>query len=162
MTSKGFTLIELVLILVLVAIISVFATSRMGDVASMKAGAFTDKLRADIRYAQNIAMTGNTRVRVTFSATSYDVTMGAMHAVDPSTGKAYPILLGTGEYAGISLAMPTGFTGNYVEFDALGTPYDGAVGGGCSTAPCPLTSNKSVAVAGGGTITITARTGAIN
>ena len=162
MNTRGFTLIELILVLVLLTIIAVFAMPRLGDVPSMKSGAFADKLRADIRYAQNLAMTRGQRVRVTFAAASYDLTIGATHVIDPSTGNVYPVLLGVGDYAGIAITMPTGFSGNYVEFDSLGTPYDNATGGSCSTAPCPLTTNKTVIVTGGPSITVTAKTGAIN
>ncbi|HAK60447.1 MAG TPA: hypothetical protein DCO77_08710, partial [Nitrospiraceae bacterium] len=64
MNHKGFTLIELVMILVLVGIIAAVAVPRMSDVTGTNASAFAGKLRADIRYAQNLAMTENQRYRV--------------------------------------------------------------------------------------------------
>jgi len=69
MNHKGFTLMELVMVIVLIAIVAVFVAPRLGDVTAMKAGAFTSKLRADIRYAQNLAMTRNRRARVYFNGT---------------------------------------------------------------------------------------------
>ena len=45
MDYKGFTLIELVMIIVLLGIIAVFVAPRMPGVTSTKAAAFRDKLR---------------------------------------------------------------------------------------------------------------------
>lgn len=68
MNEKGFTLIELVMILVLIGIISAVIVPRFGNVSETKAGALKDKLKADIRYAQNLAMTQNQRYRVYFNS----------------------------------------------------------------------------------------------
>ena len=62
--NRGFTLAELVIIILLIGILAVFVAPRMLDVTSTKAAAFADKLRADIRYTQNAAMTANRRYRV--------------------------------------------------------------------------------------------------
>src|SRR4030065_108487 len=65
--QHGFTLIELVIIIVLLAIIAAVAIPRMGDVTSMKAAATAEKLKSDIRYAQELAMTQNRSYRVYFN-----------------------------------------------------------------------------------------------
>jgi MSHA pilin protein MshC len=152
MDRKGFTLIELVMVIVLLGILAAFVAPNLGNITSTKAGAFSDKLRADIRYAQNLAMTQNQRVRVTFAANSYSITIAGNPIADPATGRNYPVTLGVGDYAGISLANT--FGGSYVEFDSLGVPYDG---GGV------LLVNRSVTVAPvGQAITVTVQTGAVN
>jgi prepilin-type N-terminal cleavage/methylation domain-containing protein len=153
MNHKGFTLIELVIVIVLIVIIAVYVAPRLGDVTAMKAGAFADKLRADIRYAQNLAMTQNQRVRVTFAANSYSITIAGNPIADPASGRNYPVALGAGDYTGISITTPTGFSGDYVEFNSLGVPYDS---GGA------LAADKSVTVTGGQTVLVTAQTGAVN
>ena len=56
MNRKGFTLIELIMVIVLIGIIAVYAAPRLSSVTDTKAGAFVDKLRADIRYAQSQAV----------------------------------------------------------------------------------------------------------
>ena len=155
MSHKGFTLIELIMVIVLIGIIAVFIAPRLGDMTSTKAAAFRDKLRADIRYAQNLAMTRNQRGRVTFTANSYSVTIGGNPAFDPARGGNLSVTLGSGDYVGLSFTA-IGFTGSYVEFDSLGVPYDG---GGT------LAAAKSVTVTGGGSnysVTVQPQTGAVN
>jgi MSHA pilin protein MshC len=148
---RGFTLIELVMVMVLIGIIAVFVAPMLGNITSTNAGSFVDKLRADIRYAQDVAMTSNQRIRVTMvAANAYSITDSMGNSlVDPATGRNYPVTLG----AGISFGVVT-FNGNYVEFDSLGVPYDGAG---------VLTAAGSVTVMPGAlTITVTPQTGAVN
>ncbi len=128
MKNRGFTLIELVMIIVLLGILAVVAAPRLGNIASTNAGAFTDKLRADIRYAQNLAMTRNARFRVHFNSApapnpGYAVTDGANTPVlDPAGGGNLSVVLNAGNYNGITVASPFPF----IEFDSLGRPYNNA------------------------------------
>jgi MSHA pilin protein MshC len=168
MRTKGFTLIELVMVIVLVGIIAVFAAPKLGTITSTNAGAFADKLRTDIRYAQNLSMAQNRRYRVYFNTApspnpGYAVVNDANgngtwgeageFASDPAGGGNLSITLNTGQYAGITFSA-VGFSGNYIEFNSLGVPYDS---GGA------LAASKTVTVSPSGTIvTVTAQTGAVN
>ena len=163
MNCKGFTFIELVMVIVLIGIIAVYAAPRLSNVTDTKAGAFVDKLRADIRYAQNLAMTGNQRYRVYFNgsgggapANGYIVVNNANGngtwgeassdeiALDPAGGGNLIVTLNTGNYAGITVSTPAG---GFIEFNSLGAP----------TAAATLTIAP-----GGQQVTITAQTGAVN
>jgi type II secretory pathway pseudopilin PulG len=159
MNQKAFTLIELVMIIVLIGIIAVVVAPKLGDVTSTKAAAFRDKLRADIRYAQNLAMTQNRRYRVYFNTApspnpGYVVVNDANgngtwgeageSAQDPGGGGNLSVTLNAGQYAGITVSTPAG---GFVEFNSLGVP----------TAAATLTINP-----GGQTVTIIAQTGAVN
>lgn len=159
MDHKGFTLMELVMVLVLLGILAVVVGPRLVNVSTTKAEAFAGKLRADIRYAQNLAMTENQRYRVYVNTapspaagyavvndTDGDGTWGEAgeFAADPAGVGDLSITLNAGEYAGITVAP-----GTFIEFDALGRP---TVGGGTVLTLSP----------GGMTITITAQTGALN
>jgi MSHA pilin protein MshC len=161
MRRKGFTLIELVMVIVLIGIIAVFIAPRMVDVTGTKAGAFRDKLRADIRYAQNLAMTQNRRYRVYVNtapgpANGYAVmndsngngTWGEAGeiALDPAGSSNFVVTLNTGDYAGITVSTPAG---GFIEFDSLGRP---TIGGGVVLLVTP----------GGRTVTISDQTGAVN
>lgn len=156
MNCKGFTLIELVMVIVLIGIIAVFAAPRLGDITTTNAGAFADKLRADIRYAQNLAMTRNERYRVYFNgnpapAAGYAVvndangnlTWGEIgeFAADPAGAGNLSVAL-TGQYAGITVAAA-----GFIEFNSLGAP---ASAGTVTISP------------GNQTVTVTAQTGAVN
>ena len=89
---RGFTLIELIMVIVLIGIIAIAAAPKMVDIIGTKAGSFQDKLRADIRYAQNLAMTSGLRSRVDFSvANQYSIqssTTSTCSAFIPATDPA--------------------------------------------------------------------------
>jgi type II secretory pathway pseudopilin PulG len=148
MNYKGFTLIELVMILVLVGIIAAVVTPRLGDVTTTNASAFADKLRADIRYAQNLAMTTSQRHRVYINtapgpAPGYAVVNVATGlAVQDPAGGNLSIVLNAGDYAGITV-----WPNAVIEFNSLGSPTGGTA----------LTVSP-----GGATVTVTAETGAVN
>jgi MSHA pilin protein MshC len=170
MDQKGFTLIELIMVLVLLGIIAVFVAPRLGDVTNTKAGSLADKLQADIRYAQNLAMTKNQRYRVYFNtnppspAQGYTVvndangdgwgTTGANeYAQDPAGGGNFSVALNAGDYAGITAGTPANGAGGYVEFNSLGVPSAGGV---------TMVRVYATGAAVGNDIIITTQTGAVN
>ena len=169
MNQKGFTLIELVMILVLVGILAVFVAPKLPNITSSRAISFSDKLRADIRYAQNLAMTRNRRTRVILTNTSYAITQdssgasncGSFAAVgDPAEGGGLSVALDTGDYAGIKLTVSAM---TCLEYDSLGRPYNCTLFPlSCSTTLSgiivPITAN-AVAV---GSVSVSSQTGAVN
>ena len=151
--QRGFTFVEAVIVIMLLIAVAALATlPRISGVTLTKADAAADKLRADIRYAQNVAMTRGQRTRVNFWTDGYNVTQGGIPITDPATGGSLSITLNAGEYTGVRI-IAIGFSGNYVEFDTLGVPSDSSG---------PLTTTKSITVTGGKTVAVTARTGAVN
>ncbi|MFA5073425.1 MAG: prepilin-type N-terminal cleavage/methylation domain-containing protein [Nitrospirota bacterium] len=171
----GFTLIELIMVIVLLGIIAVYAAPRLGSVPAQQAGAFTSKLRADIRYAQNLAMTKNKRSRIYFNGTVSAPPQGyaivqdnsALNncssfaaTIDPAKlGNLFTITLNAGAYSEITIVP----TVSCLEFDFFGRPYD------CSANPLSCSSTPagmSIAVQGSGvvvnTVTIVNQSGAIN
>mgnify|MGYP001562287724 CR=1 FL=1 len=157
--QDGFTLIELIVIIVLLAIIAAVAIPRLGDVASMKAAATSEKIKSDIRYAQELAMTQNRSYRVYFNtspapASGYAVVNNANgngtwgeageFAPDPSGKGNLSVTLNSGDYAGVTASSSV----NPIEFNSLGRPTGGAT---------------TITVSPGSyTITISAETGAVN
>ena len=68
--SRGFTLIELTLVMVIAAILGAIATVAFrGEGINVSARA--ELLASDIRYVQFVAMTLNTSYRINFSANQY-------------------------------------------------------------------------------------------
>src|SRR5574341_307506 len=168
MNRKGFTLIELVMVIVLIGIISVFIAPRLGNITTTNAGPFMDKFRADIRYAQNLAMTRNLRSRVDFSTPNqYSVqssTTGTCSAfpaaVDPATSGAFTVVLNTGDYDGITLTLPPM---TCLEYDSLGRPYDcTGIGLICSTLSSGMTVTINASGVAAGSVTVSSQTGAVN
>lgn len=179
MGRRGFTLIELVMVIVLLGILAAFVAPNLGNITSTKAGAFSDKLRADIRYAQNVAMRGNDRVRIYFNGTAgggvtapaagyaiaYDSSAanncGAFTSVpDPSGRGNLTVTLMAGDFANISVTPSASIV--CVEYDTLGRPYDCSLNlGSCTTTASA--GNITVTINPiGSVVTITAQTGAVN
>jgi MSHA pilin protein MshC len=169
-SEHGFTLAEVVIILIILGIIALIAIPRLGDTTGVKASATASKLRSDIAYAQSLAMTSGQRYRVYFNlspapAAGYavvnnadsDATWGEAgeFARDPSSGGDLSVTLNAGDYAGITISAG-GLAPGFVEFDTLGRPYNS---GGLLGAPA------SVTVAGGSvtqTVTVSAQTGLVS
>ena len=169
MKRNGFTIIELVIVILLIGIIAAIAAPRLGNISSTKAGAFIDKLRADIRYAQNLAMTRNLRSRVSFGITGYSIKTSATStcsafplAADPATGQTFTVDLTAAPYSGsgITLTLPAM---TCLEYNSIGKPYDcTGLGNVCATisSGMTVTVNSSSGVAG--SVTISSQTGAVN
>jgi len=83
---RGFTLIELIMVLVLLGVLAVFAGPRMLRPTDFYARGFHDETLAYLRYAQKTAVAQRRTVCVTFSASSVTLTMAqnAPTAVAPA------------------------------------------------------------------------------
>ena len=73
----GFTLVELVMVLVLAGVLAVFVAPRMVAVGDFNARGFHDETLALLRYAQKSAVAQRRPVCVTFSATTATLTLDA-------------------------------------------------------------------------------------
>lgn len=139
---RGFTLAELVVVILILGILAVVAVPRLATTSDFEVQGTFDQVLSTVRYAQKAAVASRSTVRVTFSANAVSVCYdsgGACGAAvtDPATGGAL-------QSAGSSTVSLSGTTFTY---DGLGRPSTG-----------PLT----VSVAGGGftrTFTVEAETG---
>lgn len=98
--ARGFTLVELVLVITLVGILAVVAAPRFFGNATFDARGYRDELGAALRYAQKVAMATGCPVRVTVDASGY--ALGQQSALaghcDPGDGSfATPVRLSDGE-----------------------------------------------------------------
>jgi len=151
--ENGFTILEIVIVIIIVGILSVFASSRWGS-TSLSTDGQGEQIANDIRYAQALAMTRNDRYRfVRTSATTYQVLNSAGTAISLAGGTT--TTLGTG----ISFGAFTNLPSNLVAFDGKGAPY--TTTGSPGTA---LAATGSIPVTSGGntsTVTITPQTGRV-
>jgi prepilin-type N-terminal cleavage/methylation domain-containing protein len=149
---SGFTLVELVLVLVVLAIVSYFVIRSFAPRDSLSLQQ-AERLRNDLQHAQMLALTWGQALRVTTAANAYSVSCvsagaapcNASPVVNPANGQPFSVTLETG----LTLAGP-GFS---LDFDALGRPKNG---GAFITAQATYTiSGASVAR----TVTVTPLTG---
>jgi len=137
---RGFTLIELVMVLGVLAVLSVAAIVSVPSPAPAQLGAASFQVQSDIEFAkQNAMMTGQTS-GVSFTANgTYTVYQGttATPLKSPLTQQNMITTL-SANYAGVSIG-----TSYVVEFNAFGAP---TTGGGGSVQITNGSSTKTIAV----------------
>ena len=103
--TQGFTLLEVIAVIVIVSVLSVFIMISYPSNASFSLFSLTEQLRRDIRYTQTLAMSLNTNYTITTSANNYTI------SPNPPEGA-------------INVTMPTGVTlsVNSITFNSMGSP----------------------------------------
>lgn len=131
MANRGFTLIELIIVIILIGFIAVMVGPQLTNVPQTKAQYAVRKLQSDVRYAQLLAMETSARTRVVFD-TSSDVyqleresSPGTWTSVtNPSTKSAYTVTFNSGDYAGVDITGAVFNSGSTVIFNTYGAPLD--------------------------------------
>ena len=122
--TVGHTLVELVTVIVILGILSAFAVPRFFDAQVFEERGFYEEVAAALRYGQKIAVGSGCPVRVTITASSYDLKQQAAsgNRCDPSDSSwAVAVMMPTGQAAagsapaGIALGPVTTF-----QLDGLG------------------------------------------
>jgi len=122
--SRGYTLVELVTVIVILGILAAFAVPRFFDAQVFEERGFYEEVAAALRYGQKIAVGSGCPVRVTITAGSYDLKQQAAlgNRCDPADSTwAVSVILPTGQAAagstpaGITLGPVTTF-----QLDGLG------------------------------------------
>ena len=70
---KGFTLVELIATLIIIALIAAVTGPRFFDINVFRASGFYDETLSAVRYAQKLAVATNCNVQVNFTATGYSL-----------------------------------------------------------------------------------------
>lgn len=144
--QQGFTIVELVVVIVLLGILSVTVLPRFFDISGYRDRAAYDELASALRYAQKLAVASGCEVQVALSANSYAL---QQHATDCSSGafadiSNHPVT--TGAFSDVAL---TPSLGNCI-FDPMGRCTDG-------TDPVDVTVGV-----GGRTISVVGETGYVD
>lgn len=120
--STGFTLIELVMVIVILGIISVVAAPKFFDNSVFQARGFADQVLATLRYAQKSAIAQHQNVCVSFTATKVSLKIDATCSTNLNLPDRQNNELDAP--SGISFStIPSNFS-----FDALGKPSVGTSG----------------------------------
>ena len=116
----GFTLIELVMVIVLIAILAITLVPRAPSKGSLTIAGQAQQLASDIRYVQTLSMTRGQRYCLNLTGTGYSMTMtncSTSVGVEHPAGVAFPITLD-----GVTLSW-TSLPGALVTFTGKGKPY---------------------------------------
>ncbi len=141
---SGFTMVELVLVITIIAILAVFSLPRWS--ASINPNAAAEQLAADIRYTQSLAMTHGQRYRLNLVApNNYSITTITGTAIPSSVTGANTVTLDSYVVFGTFTNLP----GNLIAFDGQGIPYTNAA------ATTALATTATIPVTGGGSATRT-------
>jgi MSHA pilin protein MshC len=120
----GYTIIELVLVMVIIGILGAVAGPRFFDNTAFDERAYLDELASSLRYAQKIAVASGCQVRADISTGSYALTQQAPqggHCNPADASFPLPVMLSTGQ--AMSGTAPSGVVTSpalTVVFDALG------------------------------------------
>jgi len=124
MHSRGFTLVELILVIVIIGILAAVVGPRFFDRQVFDDRLYAEEVRAGLRHAQKLALAGGCRIRFSLAASGYQLLRDA--DCDASTDDFTAALLdpvsGQAPYAaalpsGVVLSPAAGFS---VIFDSLG------------------------------------------
>ncbi|MED5596054.1 pilus assembly FimT family protein [Janthinobacterium sp. P210006] len=174
--ARGFTLIELVAVLVLAGLLGTFAVNRFFQRDTFDARSFADQVTNIVRYGQKLAVAQNRAVFVRINNNSvalcFDAVCNDDQKVVPPTGRnsgskeTLQYCLGSnwlceGRPASVTMSTnPANTAGFY--FDALGKPYaQGDVFPAVSTFPAQL----NISILGDGTkrdVTVEGETGYVH
>ncbi len=154
--AHGFTLMEMVIVVLVVSILAVNVTLRW-PASSINLGAQAHQVANDIRYTQSLAMTNGQRYYlIRQSATTYQILSSAGTPVSFPLGNTTATL-----NSGITFGSWSNLPSNLIAFDAEGTPYTTSSSPGtalASNATIPLVSGSNTVsisiLAGTGRVTV--------
>jgi MSHA pilin protein MshC len=119
--QKGFTVVELVTVMIIIGILAAIAAPRFFDSNVFQSRGFADQVQATLQYAQKEAIAQHRFVCVAYTSNSITLTINTITTcpggplASPSGGATYSV---TSNPASINFSpTPTGFY-----FDALGKP----------------------------------------
>lgn len=153
--EDGFTLVELVVIILLLGILAFTAIPRFLDKGAIDVSVMAEQLANDIRYTQSLAMTSGQRNRINLTAATYQITTSSGGLLThPVTGGTGPIALNGVTLSGWNPPL----TNDYVAFDGRGVPYS------LVTSSTGLAASATITLTGGGytrSIVISPETGRV-
>jgi len=129
----GFTLAELLVVLVILGLAAAIVVPVLSNTGDLDTAAAARKITYDLLYAQNYAVTHQTRVQVSFNANADSYTLtelpddgAAVVLTHPVTKRPYVVVFGpNGGLEKVDLTEAVFCGSANVTFDSLGAPNEG-------------------------------------
>jgi MSHA pilin protein MshC len=124
---QGFSIVELIVVLVLISILSYVALPRFFDQLTFQEWGFTDELTAALRYSHKLAIATGCDTRASVTASGYQLNQRASCKTGNFT---QAVLFPGGDGSGYSGSPPSGISLSAADFyfDSQGRPRDSASG----------------------------------
>lgn len=159
---RGFTLVEMIAVLVVVAVLAVSAVPAMRSLGTSRGRLAAAQLGRDVSYARERAVATGTRtwVDLSTSAGTWSVLSespaspgraGATTLTDPGTGAAMTQRVGANTFAGIAITSANFDGSPSIGFDWMGRPLN--------LSASLLAADGSAVLTGGFTVTVRRGTG---
>jgi len=153
-SGRGFTLVELILVVLILSIAAVIAIPMFSSAADIQVRSTANRIAADLDYARGLAITRQKNYAVVFypASESYDIREAGLSIIkNPLDSKDFLVdLTADHRISGVDIFSANFDTAadNAITFDYLGTPYKGNA--------TPLPENK---LTGTGWITLKSKDG---
>ncbi|MCG8605871.1 hypothetical protein MJD09_12870 [bacterium] len=125
--QKGFSLLEVVTIVTVVGIISLFAVAKFGDTNSrLQYETIMEKIVSDVRFAQQLALTKGKATRVHIDQTNNRYFLkwdDDTYIKNPVGGNNFVIQLGSGDFSAVQITS-TSFQNGRLDFERTGSPLN--------------------------------------
>ncbi|MFQ5637021.1 MAG: GspH/FimT family pseudopilin [bacterium] len=125
--QNGFTLIELIAVVIITGILTAVITAKYNDTGSTaQREAALRKMITDIRFAQQLALTGGQETRVTIDQPNNRYFLkweDGTYVKTPVGGQDFIVEFGTGNFSDVTISA-TGFTNGRLDFDRRGVPLN--------------------------------------
>lgn len=105
-TERGFTMVELIIVMILVGILAAYAVPKFGAMTSLSQDAWRDQVQSALRYAQKAAVSHRRLVCVDLGASTITLQIASAHG---ATSCDTP-LNGPGDTGGFGGSPPAGMS----------------------------------------------------
>lgn len=142
--SRGFTLVELVMVIILLGVLSIVALPRFGDTEAIRSAVFRDEVVAALRYARTTAVSHRRLVCASVSANGVTLTIAATNPASTCT-HSLPGPDGNAAFASSAVGLINSGSGTIL-FQPAGTA--GPEGGGTATLTIGIQGEPAITVVG--------------
>lgn len=120
--ENGFTLVELVTIILLMSIIAVVSFARLGDTSAFEDRGFYDGTTNALRYAQKLAVASGCEVQFTFTSNGYSLNQRQTDCTSGAFTRAVPDPVNrNADYSITDTSLQISLTGQTLPFNVVFT-----------------------------------------